>query len=174
MKSGGGKAKGAAFERKVCQELSLWISGGKHKDLYWRSAMSGGRATVARKRGTALARQAGDITATAPEGHKLTDFFYIECKHVRSLKIDRFIIEGTGPLAQFWHTTCKEAKAHNRQPMLIAKQNGLSIIVVTKSNDLYTFSKKITDSMHTVADVATSPASRICLYSDMLTKRMPR
>jgi len=47
MRKGGGKAKGASFERDICRRLSLWVSAGKQEDVFWRSAMSGGRSTVA-------------------------------------------------------------------------------------------------------------------------------
>jgi hypothetical protein len=51
MRKGGGKQKGSQFERDVCRELSLWVSHGKQEDVYWRSAMSGGRSTVAALKG---------------------------------------------------------------------------------------------------------------------------
>jgi len=131
LRSGGGKQKGSAYERKICQQLSLWISVGKNKDLFWRSAMSGGRATVAVKKGVSLARQAGDITATAPEGHQLTDLFYIECKFYQNLRTDQFFFKSTGPLANFWNETCKQAEKYGRKPLLIAKQNRLPSLVLS-------------------------------------------
>jgi hypothetical protein len=82
VKKGGGKGKGSSFERKVCVLLSLWVTNGKKKDAFWRSSMSGGRATIHVKRGDKN-RQAGDIAAVAPEGHQFTDVFFAECKHVR-------------------------------------------------------------------------------------------
>lgn len=124
------KAKGTGYERVICKRLSLWVSEGANEDLYWRSAMSGGRATVAGKRGKSLARQAGDITATAPEGHSLTDFFYIECKAYRNLGLDRFQWLGQGTLAKFWKDTKKQAALHRRHPMMIVKQNGFPSLVI--------------------------------------------
>lgn len=125
-----GKSKGSAFERHICKQLSLWVSGGKHSDFYWRSAMSGGRATVSAKSGVMLRRQAGDITATAPEAHALTDHSFIECKHVRDLQIDSFLIKGTGVLANFWRTATQEAEKHEREPLIIARQNRFPDIVI--------------------------------------------
>ena len=46
MRKGGGKEKGSSFERLVCKRMSMWLSKGERDDLFWRSAMSGGRATV--------------------------------------------------------------------------------------------------------------------------------
>jgi hypothetical protein len=119
-----GKQKGAGFERDVCKALSLWVSHGASVDLYWRSAMSGGRATVAK----GAVRQAGDITAVAPEGHILTDQFYIECKTYKDLSLDCFI-KGKGTLIDFWKIAQKEAAKYNRGPILIFKQNHWPIMI---------------------------------------------
>ncbi len=135
MKSGGGKQKGSSFERTVCKLLSRWISNGERDDLYWRSAMSGGRATVAKKKGIDV-RQAGDITAVAPEGHVLTDLFYIECKSYRDLQIDSFILDNRGKLAEFWRIAMREAKRYDRRPMLIAKESRRESIIITDIGDL--------------------------------------
>lgn len=121
-----GKQKGNSFEREICTKLSLWITDGKHVDCLWRSAMSGGRATVAK--GTV--RQAGDITAVAPEGHILTDQFYIELKHYKELSID-CLIKGKGALISIWQTTQKESAKYDRIPVLIFKQNNWPIMFVT-------------------------------------------
>jgi hypothetical protein len=114
MKKGGGKGKGSAFERKVCVLLSLWVTNGKKKDAFWRSSMSGGRATIHVKRGDKN-RQAGDITAVAPEGHQFTDVFFAECKHVRNLDIASFFTKGIGRLAKFWAQAKKQAAQHDRR-----------------------------------------------------------
>jgi len=95
--------------------------------------MSGGRATVALKRGEAN-RQGGDISSVSPEGHALTDFAYMECKFHKDLRFSTFAINGKGPLAEFWAETVKKAKQHEREPMLIAKQNNMAILVITKFN----------------------------------------
>lgn len=131
-----GKQKGGQFERDVCRKLSLWVSGGKQSDLFWRSAMSGGRATVGRHKGQSI-RQAGDITAVAPEGHVLTDRFYIECKFYKNLDILSFIFHGKGKLSQFWKDTIREADRHDElEPMLIAKQNNFPTLIITHQNNL--------------------------------------
>lgn len=133
--AGGGanKRKGSAFERELCVKLSLWVSGGQSRDLFWRSAMSGGRASRGHARGEVLRRQAGDICAVAPEGHVLTDEFYIELKHVKDLDAGSFFVTGKGRLAQYWLHTVEEAKRYDRAPMLIARQNFLSTIVVVRA-----------------------------------------
>lgn len=133
MKPGGGKAKGAQFERVVCARFSLWVTGGADKDVFWRSSMSGGRATIHVRKGERN-RQAGDITAVRPEGHLLTDNYFVECKHVRDLMIDRFFLEQSGVLWKFWQHACKQARDHERMPLVIAKQNGYPVLVVSRPN----------------------------------------
>ena len=132
MRPGGGKAKGAAFERGICKLLSLWVSGGALEDLFWRSAMSGGRATVAHRKGINV-RQGGDICSVSPEGHSLTDNFYIECKHLKKISLDS-LIKGVGPLIKIWRDTRKAAKRHDKTPMLIFRQNGWPTLACLKND----------------------------------------
>lgn len=135
-RKGMGKSKGSSFERKVCSRLSLWVTNKKMKDVFWRSSMSGGRATVIRARGGEN-RQAGDICSVAPEGHVLTDFYFFECKHVRNIGLQAFILSGKGPIAGWWKQACKQAKEHNREPVLIAKGNHMPIIVITHTGSMF-------------------------------------
>jgi hypothetical protein len=129
-----GKTKGSAFERKVCSALSLWVTKGQKRDVFWRSSMSGGRATIHVGKG-GINRQAGDICSVAPEGHVLTDAVFIECKHYKNLQFASFIFCNTGPLSKFWTKLVQQASQHKRRPMLIAKQNHLPIIVITAFGD---------------------------------------
>jgi len=135
-RTGGGKQKGSAFERDICKRLSLWVSGGVDQDLFWRSAMSGGRATLARKKGVTLNRQAGDICAVAPEGHALTNKFYLECKHYKDLQVGSFMLQDIGLLAKFWRETRAHAKPYGKLPLLIAKQNFVPVMLVTDVHSL--------------------------------------
>lgn len=128
MRRGGGKNKGAAQERLVAKQLSLWISKGKHEDLYWRSSMSGGRSTVAFKRGVRLAAQAGDISCVNPLGRKLTDKFLIEIKFYKNL-VYHGLITQKGHLVEFWHEVQKQASRYDKSPMLIARQNQLPAVI---------------------------------------------
>lgn len=122
MRKGGGKAKGASFERDICRQLSLWVSQGKHEDVFWRSAMSGGRSTVAHAKGKRLAAQAGDISCVHPAGHLFAERFLAECKFYADLNYTG-LLTGKGHLVQFWGETLDEAKRYNKMPFLIAKQN---------------------------------------------------
>ena len=134
MKPGGGKAKGAGFERKVCEQLSRMIQPDTDETLFWRSAISGGRSTTRHKKGKKDATQAGDITCVHPDGNWLTAHFFIECKHVRNLQIQSGLLDGRGDLAKFWRTAVEQAKRHGKHPMLIAKQNrSLTLMLLTES-----------------------------------------
>lgn len=136
MRKGGGKAKGASYERTVCKALSLWVSKGEREDLFWRSAMSGGRATVGRKSGKSHDAHAGDISPTDRAGQVFTDRFYIEVKAYKDLMIESALMKAEGKLSKFWRTTCKEATHYKKMPMLIAKQNAWPPIVLVPSAHL--------------------------------------
>ena len=72
--------KGSPFEREVCKTLSEWWSGGKADDLYWRTAGSGGRATIRGRKGKMTRSSSGDICATDGVGKPLTDLITFELK----------------------------------------------------------------------------------------------
>lgn len=73
-------AKGSSFEREMCRNLSLWWTGNKDDDVFWRSSQSGGRATTRAKKGKRTRGQEGDISATAPVGVPFTRLFTVELK----------------------------------------------------------------------------------------------
>lgn len=131
MRPGGGKAKGAAFEREVCVKLSRWVSGGKREDCFWRSAMSGGRATVHARKGNKMHSQVGDISAVDALGHPFCSKIMVECKHVKDLNFQGALIKGSGPLAQFWFTLQVQAEDHGKRPLLIARQNNTPVVFIT-------------------------------------------
>lgn len=163
MRQGGGKAKGSAFERKICERLSLWVSDGKLKDCFWRSAMSGGRSTVAFRKGTTLNRQAGDISSVSPEGHALTDRCFVECKHYANLRLERFIF-AQGPMQGIWEQACVQAKRYNRAPVLIVRTNRLPVLVIT--NEKGPFSKLPLRGIHLEIEQKVA----IYLFDELLAK----
>ena len=135
MRAGGGKQKGASFERDVCRRLSLWLSGGLRDDLMWRSAMSGGRATVQFNRGAKNLTQSGDISAVGEGAFAFCERNFIEVKHYRDLGIGRSIVCGTGHLAKFWRVARREANRYGKRPMLVARQNLYPTIVLVEDQD---------------------------------------
>ena len=76
----GAKNKGNSFEREVCKLLSLWWSGNRHDNIFWRSQSSGGRATQRAGKNLKTKGQHGDIAADGEAGIKLIDLFMIELK----------------------------------------------------------------------------------------------
>lgn len=123
MRAGGGKTKGAEFERFVCKKLSLWITNGRKDDVFWRSAMSGGRATIGRGRSQKRSNQVGDISAIGKEGIEFLNTFMVECKNYKDLNLASFLFKHSGKLFEFWEVAKKLAKKHDRIPLLICKQN---------------------------------------------------
>lgn len=120
--------------------------------------MSGGRATRAR----GAVRQAGDITAVAPEGHSLTERFYIEGKFYADLALARFFLEGTGTLAKFWATTCKQAAKYGRAPVLIAKQNQYPVMMLMEPGSIAELGGE------KVPCVLIRDTIAVCLFDDLL------
>lgn len=123
MKKGGGKTKGAQFERDVCKGLSKWISGGKRDDLLWRSAMSGGRATIGLKEGISRSAQSGDISAIDAEAYEFIERYSVECKFVKDLNIQGLVYGTQSGLVDHWGQAVREANSCQKLPMLVAKQN---------------------------------------------------
>ena len=127
------KVKGGQFEREVCKNLSLWISEGKRDDIFWRSAMSGGRATIGAQKGINRKSQAGDISAVDQAGQKFIDNFYVECKFYKDLDFESFWFN-SGRLWKFWEDAEKCSNHNHKCPLLIAKQNRRPVLVLTNEN----------------------------------------
>jgi len=143
MRPGGGKEKGASFERQVCRDLSGWISKGERDDLFWRSAMSGGRATAGAKHGILRPTQTGDISSLFAKGdiHEGRAAIFIrevvaECKFLADLRLEHYLFNDAGPIALAWHQAYTTAKAnrnngHPRCPFLVLRQNRKKTLVIT-------------------------------------------
>lgn len=125
------KTKGAAFERQVCKDLSLWLSLGQREDLLWRSAMSGGRATLARSRGHKMKSSDGDLSPIDVKGQALTEEFFVELKHYNILRWDSLVLKRSGTVQNIWNQCVKEADQSDKYPLLVAKQNFMPIKLVT-------------------------------------------
>lgn len=137
---GYGARKGAAFERTLAVLLSMWITDDERDDILWRTAMSGGRATIGRRDGKARDAQAGDLGAVDSEGEWFCNTFLIEAKCYKAFKWDRDIYDPwtalprkatLRPLEIALHTI-EEAAASNREaPLLFLKGNGQPVVVLT-------------------------------------------
>ncbi len=131
------KQKGASFEREICVSLSKWLTNGVQEDVFWRSAMSGGRSTVAFKRGKRHASQVGDISCIDPIGTKFINTFAPECKHVASLDLQG-LLTGKGKLLAFWDEITKQAERYGKNPIMFARQNRLPTSVCLTHSGLNT------------------------------------
>ena len=140
MKQGGGKRKGGAFERDVCKKLSLFVTEGKNENIFWRSAMSGGRATLQTKKGTINKSQCGDITAISEEGFPYIERYFFECKTYKTLSLNNLIYNKntTDSLLDFWNKNFDKANELGKELILIAKENGKpSIICIHSKRKFY-------------------------------------
>jgi hypothetical protein len=72
--------KGQNFEREMAKKLSLWWSDGEDDSHFWRSSMSGGRATVRAKSGKSTSNSCGDLMAMTALGQTLLDITAFELK----------------------------------------------------------------------------------------------
>lgn len=109
-------AKGSVFEREICKELSLWITSGERDDIFWRTAGSGGRATMRKKSGKTTANQEGDVCATDPIGQPLVNIVTIELKKgYNSWNIKELIDtkKKNMLLADFWDQ-CRREKENSK------------------------------------------------------------
>lgn len=128
------RGKGPHYERETCKKLSLWVSGMTRKDVYWRSAMSGGRSTVQRRKGEHV-ETAGDICCLDPIGHWLTALFVLECKHYRELGVGSIFFGAQSKVGPFWEKLLGECQGR-REPLLIARQNHQSDLAFTSEAGL--------------------------------------
>ena len=120
------KGKGANFERTMCRKLSMWISYGERDDLFWRTAMSGGRATVKLAQGKKALAQAGDMTAIDPLGMPFHELFFTEFKHYNGLEYHQLVLGANkGRAVKFWKKTCAEAKKYDKYAFMVTRQNYL-------------------------------------------------
>ena len=73
--------KGGIFERAIAVKLSSWMTDGERTDILWRSAGSGGRATMRRRSGKDTANSHSDLRADDPIGFAFLKCLTTECKH---------------------------------------------------------------------------------------------
>lgn len=126
-----GAAKGAAFERLMAKQLSLWVSAGESEDLLWRSGGSGARSTSRVKRGgKALNYQSADIALVDPAAQPFADLFVAECKFYKQLDLHRMFYDPKASvIGAWWAKVCKEADEVSKEPMLVVKGNTYKALV---------------------------------------------
>tara|TARA_R100001143_G_C3356875_1_gene132981 strand:- start:2750 stop:3286 length:537 start_codon:yes stop_codon:yes gene_type:complete len=131
MKKGGAYQKGVDFERQVCKRLSLWITKGTADDAFWRSAMSGGRATQSPDPERVKA-VSGDICAVRQEGFALCRDFFIECKFYKDMQFVSLLgYKREFSLIELWKVCLVESEKYEQVPLMIAKQNRIAPVLLT-------------------------------------------
>lgn len=167
--AGASKQKGAAFERLICRKLSMWISRGTNSDLFWRSAMSGGRATVAWTKKDKTVKSSGDITATDAAGYLFTAAFSVECKSYKDYTLDALIFNRKGGLPEFWRQCRRDANRSMKQPLLIVKKNNYQEIVCVSATGM----KMLGIDMSMIKAIFPAVDMHILLLSDLIEQIEP-
>jgi len=128
-------AKGSAFERLICKEISLWWSDDKDDDIFWRTHGSGARATSRSSRGKATKGQYGDICAVDTRGIALTKLVTFSIKRGYAKTTLGDLIDAgernTEPMFSKWiREAVRDAdRAGTDGWMIIIKRNSRSTIV---------------------------------------------
>ena len=123
------KNKGSSFERKICKELSLWITNNNRNDILWRSINSGAFATSRNKAGLTTEGQEGDIQSIDPLGQDFIDKFTIELKHYKDIQLIN-IYKDTSIISKWWYKLIKQTQLL-KHPLLIIKQNNYPVLIAT-------------------------------------------
>lgn len=169
----GSKQKGASYERSVCQRLSMWVSNLTREDCFWRSAMSGGRATLKSRKnsGIGFGAQAGDITPTHALGLKLCELFVIDAKHYADFKTERQIFGRRSDLLREWKKLRETARSCKKQAMLVCRQNRRPEIIVVSPKGL-----EILEKGGILKPTCVFPRNKmnIVLFRDMLMLNFDR
>jgi hypothetical protein len=170
LNAGYGKIKGGNFEREMARALSLWITDGQNPNTLWRSAMSGGRSTLARKKGEVNKYQSGDLSAISPEAYSYVENVYTELKFYSQLGIEKFLLGLPSKLTEFWKETLDQATYHNQLPVLIAKQNRFAPLFISTSRCLDFFSVQISHTFTEVRQLEGTEPVVVMLLDDFLKK----
>lgn len=128
--------KGAAFERKVARDLSLWASRGKDAHVFNRRSASGG---ASRDKG-GHSGHGGDIFAEKSSGKWLTDRFCFELKFYADLTGEFWNFacgDGSKRIDAFIRQAWESATVYERFFFLILKCNRRAPIVMTDVSELF-------------------------------------
>jgi hypothetical protein len=137
---GSGSRKGGIFERLVSKQLSLWWSDGEDDNIFWRTAASGGRATVRSKKGKRTINNYGDIKADNPIGQPFLDCFTPELKvgypGVAIQDLFHHVQCTPGKNTDCWYNWIKQAKRSSKASgslswcLIVKKQKKSALIVM--------------------------------------------
>lgn len=165
----GSKAKGSKFEIDICRRLSKWIQGEERPELFWRSSQSGGRATIARRKGQKT-KVDGDIMAIDSKGEFFTNLFFIENKSYRMINLT-FFHEGKGEVTKWWTKLLQQSSEAKKLPLLIYKANGTKNYLVLEYQEKV-FEELSLDVLSSQIVIKKNPNPKIYIFllEEFLTK----
>lgn len=133
------KSKGSAFEREICKRLTIWLIGKDKPIQFWRSAASGGLATLNSKNITVT----GDIQALTPEAMKIAKYISFEAKTgYKDATFDNFFKDNKSDiLRSFWIQCVSSARKSDKFAVLIFRKKGCQVIIGIDENMFKKFSK---------------------------------
>lgn len=114
------KTKGTNYERDFAKRLSLWWTYGQLQDAFWRTSLSGGKATI-----TNSTVQVGDICAIRPIAIPLENCVVFELKrgYTKTLILDWLLLGSTSLVGQWWEKGIQQSIDTNRKFILIVKHD---------------------------------------------------
>lgn len=119
------KVRANRWEREASRLLSLWVSGGKRKDLFWRTNSSGAKGVITGER-----NHAGDIVAADPAGTDFGDRFLIEVKWKRD-----FNYADLATLRKWMEKEGGKAKDLGKSLLMLIKGRNGEIYVMTNISE---------------------------------------
>lgn len=155
--------KGAEYERTMCLRLSLWISNRRNRDLFWRSAMSGGRSTIinAAKQHGSVDAHAGDLAATHPDGHRFLACFTVECKSLADFHWHRLVMHsGVSDFEVCWIQTVEQT-IEGAEPLGFFKHTRIGEVAVTTKAGYEMLRGNLTDPTNDLIVTAIFPRTSV-------------
>jgi hypothetical protein len=177
MKPGAGHAKGAAFERDICRQLSLWWTSQQRDDIFWRTPQSGGRATHRAQKNKGTAGHYGDIMAVDPIGNPLLKFMTFELKHGYGGASAMDLLDG-GPKS-LWRAwiigamrVCEDARS--RYWAVIARRHCRKTVICYPSDLRLIMADSAMSISHASLTTPNFPSVDIVLLEDFFVRSKPR
>lgn len=98
--------------------------------------MSGGRATLQARSGDKVGNQSGDLSPIGAEAMEFANLFTVECKSYQDIYLPDIVYgirKGDG-IGKFWEQAHEDAQQAGKRPILVAKQNFKSEIILLEKD----------------------------------------
>lgn len=146
--SANSKAKGSGFEREIAKKLSIWLTCDPETPyLIYRSSNSGGTFTVNSKNLKGQANMASDLVSVDPLSEPLMSKFSFECKtgYKNASVSATFKSTKNNVLKGFWEQASRDAEKTNKEPVLVFKPLGSSVLIGFSDNVVKETPELLTD-----------------------------